>query len=200
MPGPKGPGNKAEAVLTLVVSGNALTGEMTDPDDPAQVRTIENAKVDGNQFSFLAKSGTKKYAFTGSASKQKLLMTERTSELFVLDPGSKIKTSKTAGTIDGAYLVPVHSPGGAMDNIIFLKANGGALEGKMVMVGSPVRDWSDFYDGTVDGNKVSFYSKTSQSIFHFTGEVSGDVIQLNLEVTDEHANVEGTRMAASAGK
>lgn len=200
MPGPKGPGNKAEIVFTLAVSGNALTGEMTDPDDPAQVRKIENGKVDGNQFSFQAKSGTKTYAFTGTASREKLLMTERTSELFSLDAGSKIKTAKATGIVDGAYLVPVHSPGGAMDNIIFLKTNGAALEGKMVMVGSPVRDWSDFYDGTVDGNKVSFYTKTSQSTFHFTGEISGELIQLNLEVTDEHANIEGTRIAASAGK
>jgi hypothetical protein len=172
---------------------------MTDPDDPAQVRKIENAKVDGNQFSFQAKSGTRTYAFTGTASKEKLLMTERTTELFSLDPGSKIKTAKTTGVVDGAYLVAVHSPGGAMDNIMFLKTNGAALEGKMVMISGPVRDWSDFSDGTVDGNKVSFYTKTPQSIFHFSGEISGEVIQLNLEVTDEHTNVEGTRLADSAG-
>jgi len=200
MPGPKGPGNKAEIVFTLAVSGNALTGQMTDPDDPAQVRKIENGKVDGNQFSFQAKSGTKTYAFTGTASKEKLLKTERTTELFVLDPGSKVKTAKTAGVVDGAYLVAVHSPGGAMDNIMFLKTNGTALEGKMVMISSPTKDWSDFSDGTVDGNKVSFYTKTPQSTFHFSGQISGEVIQLNLEVTDEHVNVEGRRIAASAGK
>ena len=57
MPGPKGPGYKAKISLTLAVSGDALTGEITDPDDPAQVRKIEDAKVDGNKFSFQARSG-----------------------------------------------------------------------------------------------------------------------------------------------
>jgi hypothetical protein len=200
MPGPKGPGNKEEIALNLAVTGNALTGEMTDPDDPGQVHKIENGKVDGNQFSFQAKLGIKTYAFTGTASKEKLLMTERTTELFSLDPGSKIKTAKTIGVVDGAYLVAVHSPGGAMDNIMFMKTNGAALEGKMVMISGPVKDWSDFSDGTVDGNKVSFYTKTPQSTFHFSGEIIGEAIGLNLEVTDEHTNVEGTRIDASAGR
>jgi hypothetical protein len=199
LPGPKGPGYKAEVILTLAVSGDALTGEITDPDNSAQLCNIYDSSVKGNQFSFSARSGKKVYQFTGTASKDKLLMTESTGEVFKLDAGSKVKTAKDTG-VDGAYLVAVHSPGGAMDNIIILNTNGSALTGKMVRIGNPTGDWSDFSNGTVQGNKVSFYSKTPQSTFHFSGEVSGSTIQLDLEVIDDHFNVEGTRLAASTGQ
>ena len=81
-----------------------------------------------------------------------------------------------------------------MENIFFLKTEGNALTGQMVMVSNPMKDKSDFFDGTVNGNKISLYTRTPQSLFHFTGTIDRDKIKLDLIVTDVAKGVTGSKM------
>jgi hypothetical protein len=117
-------------------------------------------------------------------------MTLTTQESIPLSDGTKIKTSQEAA-MDGAYLVPVYSPGGIMENIFFLKTEDNTLTGQMIMILNPLKDTSMFFDGTVKGNEVSFYARTAQSLFHFIGTVECEKIKLKLLVTDVKKDIEG---------
>ncbi len=95
--------------------------------------------------------------------------------------------------MDGAYLVAVHAPNNStMDNIFFLNTRGTTLNGKMVRIGG-VKDSADFYDGTVNGGKVSFYAKNAMSTFRFDGSAEGSVLDLTMTITDSRYAVAGIK-------
>jgi hypothetical protein len=79
-----------------------------------------------------------------------------------------------------------------MENIFFLKAEGSTLTGQMIMIRNPLKDTSTFFNGTVKGKEVSFYTRTPQSLFHFIGTVEGEKIKLTLYVTDIKKGIEGS--------
>jgi hypothetical protein len=187
------PGGAKDSLFTLSCNGALVTGDITSPYNPNEKCTIYNGTAKGNKFSFSTKIGKAEYNFEGTAGKGSLSMTLTTQEVIALDAGSKIKTSKETA-IDGAYLVPVHSPGGVMENIFFLKTEGSALTGQMVMISNPLKDKSDFFDGTVKGNEISLFTRTPQSLFHFKGTIDGDKIKLNMIVTDVVKGIMGSAM------
>jgi hypothetical protein len=56
------------------------------------------------------------------------------------------------------------------------------------------RDVNDFHDGAYEGNRISLYTLTAQgSLFHFTGTVLGDTINLSMHVTDRKEALEAFR-------
>jgi hypothetical protein len=187
------PGGIKDSIFTLSCDGISIAGNITNPFNPDEKCVIYNGKAEGNRFNFSAKIGRAEYNFKGTAGKGSLSMTLTTLETIPLDAGSKIKTLKETA-IDGAYLVPVYSPGGVMENIFFLKTEGTALTGQMVMISNPMKDKSDFFDGSVNGKEVSFYTRTPQSLFHFKGTIDGDKIKLDLIVTDVVKGVTGSKM------
>lgn len=187
------PGKPRDSVFTLNTVGDTLSGSMTDPHQPEQTSTIYNTNVEGNQFSFTARIGNVEFNFLGTAGAGKLAMTMTSTEVVKLAPGSKIKTAQDA-PVDGAYLVAVHAPNNStMDNIFFLNSRGSTLNGKMVRIGG-VKDSADFFDGTVTGNKVSFYAKNPMSTFHFDGTADNGVLDLTMTVTDTRYAVEGVKL------
>lgn len=185
------PGGTKDSTFTLSCDGTSVTGSITNPYNPDENCAIYNGKSEGNSFKFSAKVGRAEYNFEGTAGKGSLSMTLTTLETIHLDTGSKIKTSKDT-PIDGAYLVPVYSPGGIMENVFFLKTEGNTLTGQMVMISNPMRDKSDFFDGTVNGNEISLYTRTPQSLFHFKGTVEGNQIKLDMIVTDVVKGIKGS--------
>jgi hypothetical protein len=185
------PGGSKESTFTLSCKDSTVTGKITSPYNPDQSCDIYNGTATGNKFIFSSKVGKTEYNFEGTAGEGKLSMTLTTQETIPLGDGTKIKTSQDT-TIDGAYLVPVYSPGGIMENIFFLKTEGNALTGQMIMIRNPLKDTSTFFDGTVKGKEVSFYTRTPQSLFHFKGIVEGEKIKLTLFVTDVKKGIEGT--------
>jgi hypothetical protein len=187
------PGGTKDSMFTLSCDGSSITGTITNPYTPEEKCAIFNGKAEGNRLSFSTRIGKTEYNFEGTAGKGKLSMTVTTLETIPLDAGSKIKTSKES-RIDGVYLVPVYSPGGIMENIFFLKTDGNALTGQMVSVSNPMKDKSDFFDGTVNGNEISVYTRTPQSLFHFKGMIDGDKIKLDLIVKDVVKGTKGTRL------
>ncbi|MBN1627804.1 MAG: hypothetical protein JW944_14895 [Deltaproteobacteria bacterium] len=184
------PGGTKDSTFILSCNGSEVTGTITDPSDPSRIFEIYDGKAKGNSFSFSVMVGKTEFNLEGTAGDGKLSMTLTTHETIPLDDGTKIKTSKDT-EIDGAYLVPVYSPGGIMENIFFLKTEGDTLTGQMAMISNPLRDSSQFFDGTVNGKEVSFYTRTTQSLFHFIGTIEGDKIMLNLLVTDVRKGIEG---------
>lgn len=187
------PGGSKESIFSLSCKDSTTAGQITNPYNPDQSIEIYNGTAAGNKFAFSAKAGKTEYNFEGTAGEGKLSMTLTTQEAIPLGDGTKIKTSQEAA-IDGAYLVPVYSPGGIMENIFFLKTEGNALTGQMIMIRNPLKDTSTFFDGTVKGNEVSFYARTAQSLFHFIGTVEGEKIKLTLLVTDVKKGVEGGKI------
>lgn len=186
------PGGNRDSIFTLARDGTTISGSITNPYKPDEKCEIYNGTVKNNTFSFYANVGGTEFNFQGTAGNGKLSMTFTTLESITLEDGLKIKTSKEAA-IDGVYLVPVYSPGGPMENIFFIKTEGDILKGQMVSVNNPTGDRSDFFDGTVDGGQLSFYTRTAQgSLFHFMGTVDGDKIKLNMMVTDVSTNVKGS--------
>jgi hypothetical protein len=185
------PGGSKESTFTLSFRDSIVTGKITSPYNPDQASEIHNGTAQGNKFSFSTKVGNTEYNFEGTAGEGKLSMTLTTQETIPLGDGTKIKTSQEAA-IDGAYLVPVYSPGGIMENIFFLKVEGSALTGQMIMIRNPLKDTSTFFDGTVKGKEISFYTRTPQSLFHFIGTVEGEKIKLTLYVTDIKNGIEGS--------
>jgi hypothetical protein len=187
------PGSTKDSIFTLSCDGSSVAGNITNPFKPDEKCAIYNGKAEGNRFVLSTRIGRAEYNFEGTAGKGSLSMTLTTLETIALDAGSKIKTSKETA-IDGAYLVPAYSPGGIMENIFFLKTEGTALTGQMVMISNPMKDKSDFFDGTVNGKEVSFYTRTPQSLFHFKGAVDGDKIKLDMIVTDVAKGITGSKM------
>jgi len=184
------PGGTKDSTFILSCNGSEVTGTITDPSEPSRICEIYHGKARGNRFSFSAMVGRTEFNLEGTAGDGRLSMTLTTHETIPLDDGTKIKTSRET-EIDGAYLVPVYSPGGIMENIFFLKTEGDTLTGQMVMISNPLRDSSQFFDGTVNGKDVSFYTRTTQSLFHFVGTIEGDKIKLKLLVTDVRKGIEG---------
>jgi hypothetical protein len=187
------PGGTKDSIFTLSCDGSSIIGTITNPYNPGESCSIYNGKAEGNRFNFSTRVGGAEYNFEGTAGRGNLSMTLTTLETILLDAGLKIKTSKET-PIDGAYLVPVYSPGGIMENIFFLKTEGNALTGQMVMISNPMKDKSDFFDGSVSGNEISIYTRTPQSLFHFKGTIEGDKIKLNLIVKDVVKGVKGSKM------
>ena len=185
------PGGTKDSTFILACDGKEVTGTITSPSDPAQICKIYNGKANGNRFSFSAMVGKTEFSLEGTAGGGRLSMTLTTQETIPLDDGTKIRTSKETG-IDGAYLVPVYSPGGIMENIFFIKTEGNTLTGQMIMISNPLRDTSQFFDGTVNGKEVSFYTRTTQSLFHFVGTIEEEKIKLKLLVTDVRKGIEGS--------
>lgn len=186
------PGKARDSIFDLSVVGKTLTGSISNPYQPEQQSKIYNGTVNNNQFAFSTKVGNVEFNFAGTAGAGKLAMTMVSNEVVALADGHKIKTAKEV-PVDGAYLVAVHAPNNStMDNILFLNSNGTTLNGKMVRIGG-VKDSADFYDGTVNGNQVSFYAKNPMSTFHFVGSVVGDVLKLNMIITDTRYGVEGIK-------
>ena len=187
-------GRALDSTFSLSCDGSEVTGHITNPNNPNENCEIYDGTANGNHFDFYTKIGETEFHFEGTAGKGKLSMMYTTTETFHLDDGFKIKTSQET-LIDGAYLVPTRSPGGVMENIFFLKTEGDVLTGQMIMIGNPLRDTSEFFDGTVNGNKISFYSKTAQqTLFHFTGTIEGDKIKLKQIATDVVKGVVGSAM------
>jgi hypothetical protein len=187
------PGGSKDSTFTLSCKGSTVTGQITSPYNPDQSCEIYNGTATGNKFTFSAKVGKTEYNFEGTAGEGKLSMTLTTRETIPLGDGTKIKTTQEAA-IDGAYLVPVYSPGGIMENIFFLKTEGNTLTGQMIMIRNPLKDTSTFFDGTIKGNEVSFYTRTPQSLFHFVGTIEAEKIKLTLFVTDVKKNIEGGKI------
>jgi len=187
------PGGTKDSIFTLYCDGSSVIGNITNPFNPEEKSIIYNGKAEGNKFNFSTRIGRAEYNFEGTAGDGGISMTLTTFETIHLDEGSKVKTSKDM-PIDGAYLVPVYSPGGIMENIFFLKTEGNTLTGQMVMISNPMKDKSDFFDGTVNGNEISFYTRTPQSLFHFKGNINGDKIRLDMIVTDIIKGIKGAKM------
>lgn len=105
-----------------------------------------------------------------------------TGQMYVPVTGNETPPNPLEGAPPGMQASPGGLPAGT-------PAPGGPGE-----AGGDKRDVNAFFDGTHEGNRISLFTRTAQgSLFHFTGTVEGNVIRLNMHVTDQRKGLEAVR-------
>jgi hypothetical protein len=96
-------------------------------------------------------------------------------------------------TVDGNWSIAVATPIGERRAILSLKTDGNALKGSQSAEG----DSTEIFDGTVNGNQVSWKVSITQPMdmtLEFTGTINGDEVRGNVTLGDfGTASFTGTR-------
>jgi hypothetical protein len=145
--------------------GNRLSGNPDEISGSYLVPVYSPGGIMENHFEFTAENGM------------------ITGQMYVPVTGNETSRNQMAGAPPGMQAPPGGLPAGA-------PASGGPGE-----AGGDKRDVNTFFDGTHEGNRISLFTRTAQgSLFHFTGTVEGNVIRLDMHVTDQRKGLEAVRV------
>jgi hypothetical protein len=208
------PGGEKESILSLASTGGSLSGTMSAPGAPSEIYPIQDGSCGGEKFRFSVEMDRTTYTLEGTYNDGGLAFDMTTEETIPLGDGERLagKTGEITGSYQVPVYSPggikenrfdLVAEGGKITGEMYALGGDDSAGG---MAGAPDRmplprtdeatppagmvsngkqDLNRFQEGRYDGNRIDLSTETAQgSVFHFSGNIEGDIIRLTLNVTD----------------